>query len=166
MNTLHRLWPAALLLALTALLLTACSRDDLAGPPELRLGRDICAECNMLVAEDRCSSAILIEDRGRRDHRMFDDISCMIDFEDKDHDFVLIETFVRDYAAGEENGWLSAADAYFLHADVDRLRTPMGSGMVAFATRSAAEAKQQEVGGEIMTWEELSAARREAMRSR
>ena len=39
-----------------ASLLAGCDRAPLSGPPELRLGRDECVECGMIINDDRCSS--------------------------------------------------------------------------------------------------------------
>lgn len=134
-----------------------CSRPPLTGPPELRLGRDECAECGMLINEDRCSAATLIEIKGRREHRLFDDLGCLFDWERARHDDVrLISHFAHDHGT---RAWIVADQATFLATDADRLTTPMASGMVAFAERAAAELAQREYGGELLNFNELRAAR-------
>lgn len=158
---------ALLALAGLSAINVGCSREVLSGPPELRLGRDECGECGMLINEDRCSSAMLIEreaplaGRTRREYVMFDDIGCMLDYEHhRRSEFTVIDAFVHDHPTRQ---WLRAGDAYFLFADRERLPTPMGTGIVAFADRNVAEMKQREVGGDIMNYAALEPARREWM---
>lgn len=155
---------SAFLVCCVAAVLVGCSRDAISGPPELRLGRDECGECGMLVSEDRCSSAILVERSGRREYIMFDDIGCMLDYEYQPRlEFKLIDGFVRDYPS---RAWVRAEDATFLYADPENLLTPMGTGIVGFAKRTGAEEKQREVGGDIMSYEDLAVARRAWMEAR
>ena len=159
---LGRLIPAGVV-ALAALV-PACSRTDLTGPPELRVGRDECGECGMIVSEDRCSSALLVEIGGRREHVVFDDIGCMLDYErDKAGGYTPVDAFVHDHGTG---AWARAADAHFLYADRERLPTPMGTGIVAFAGADGALAKQREFGGEVMDYGRLAVARRDWMWAR
>ena len=46
-----------LLSVICAITLVGCGGDDLSGPPTLRLGSDECAECGMIIGEERCSSS-------------------------------------------------------------------------------------------------------------
>lgn len=144
-------------LACAVAMLTACDPGERTGPPELRLGRDQCAECGMLIMEDRCSSATLVEDRGRRAYRLFDDIGCMLDdLRENPADVTVIDRFVHDHGT---RAWIRAADAVFLSADPTSLHTPMGTGMVAFAARDDAHALHAIHGGEILDETAISAAR-------
>ena len=141
-----------------------CDRAEMAGPPELRLGRTECAACGMLINEDRCSSAFLITERGRRDHLCFDDIGCMIDYEQEpDAGVLIIEGFVHDY---DTRAWVPTGEAVFLYADADALPTPMASGIVAFGARPQAEEALEEFGGQLMSYAELREARRAWMEAR
>ena len=151
--------------ALSVLLaMPGCSRTDLSGPPDLRVGRDECAECGMIVSEDRCSSAMLVEISGRREHIMFDDIGCMLDYErTRAGQFTAVDAFVHDHAT---RAWVRAREASFLLADRERLPTPMGSGLVAFATREAALEMRKEVGGDVIDHAALPAARADWLRAR
>ncbi len=137
--------------------LTGCSSNELSGPPTIKLGRHECKECGMLVNEDRCSSALLVEDRGRRDYWHFDDIGCMLDAERKHKDDVrVVERFVRDYGS---RVWTPAEQASFVMAHPKKLHTPMGTGIVACAKRADAEAVQKEYAGEIHGYPSLIEAR-------
>lgn len=142
--------------ALAAAALAACSRQPLSGPPELRLGRDECGECGMLISEDRCSSAVLIVRDGAREHVLFDDIGCMLVYEDSGEHPVPVESFVHDYASGS---WVAAPQASYLVADRGALSTPMASGIVAFASEEGAYALQKRVGGQVVSLSGLRDAR-------
>lgn len=155
---MNRLYLSIMASALGAALLASCGREPLSGPPELRLGRDECVECGMIINEDRCSSALLIEVEGRREHIAFDDIGCMLDYEFENKDtLIVVQGFVHDHAT---QAWASTDAAAFLFADRERIPTPMGSGIVAFADRSGAETAQAEFGGKIMDYAQLAPARR------
>lgn len=153
-----------ILCTLVALLLAACERAPLSGPPDVQLGRHECKACGMLVSEDRCSSALLVESHGRRDYFFYDDLGCMLDQEREGiDDAIVIEAFARDYGA---RTWVSAKDATFLFADVAKLQTPMGSGIVAYSTRADAEKAKVRFDGRTMGYAELADARRAWMEAR
>ncbi|HRJ48963.1 MAG: nitrous oxide reductase accessory protein NosL [Phycisphaeraceae bacterium] len=144
-------------LACAVTMLTACDQRERTGPPELRLGRDQCAQCGMIIMEDRCSSATLVEDRGRRSYRLFDDIGCMLDdLRENPAAVTVIDRFVHDHGT---RAWIRAADAVFFYADPISLHTPMGTGIVAFAARADAQALHAIHGGEILDEPAISAAR-------
>jgi copper chaperone NosL len=157
--------PTLRAVALAALLVApSCGRDEVSGPPELRVGRDECVWCGMLIAEDRCATGALVERRGRREHVLFDDLGCLLDLEaEPPEDLAVVERWVRDYG---RRTWVAAADAQYLLADHERLRTPMASGMVAFATRAEAERAQAEHGGRIVGAEALAAYRKAWLEAR
>ena len=140
-----------------AALLPACKRADLQGPPNIRLGRDECADCGMLLSEARCSCALLAEVEGRRTYLVFDDLGCMLDHRAEHPEFSVVGTFVHDYAAG---GWVSGESARYLVASPNALKTPMGSGMVAFASQAGAEEQRKRTGGEMVDFIGLATIRR------
>lgn len=146
------------------LLSGGCRRTEIDGPPQLRVGRDECAECGMLISEDRCACAFLIEHHGAREYAMFDDIGCMLDYEHDGRDGVrILRGYVRDH---DSRLWTPSDEAVFLFADRDRLLTPMGSGIVAFGSADAAGPTREAVGGELMDWSTLVPARRAWMEER
>jgi nitrous oxide reductase accessory protein NosL len=149
---------------IAAAALGGCSRQPLSGPPELRLGREECAECGMLVSEDRFSAASLVDRDGERLYLFFDDIGCMLDYErHPPAEVEFFERYVHDHAT---RNWLAAADASYLLAGPQRLQTPMGSGIAAFADDSAAVRAMSEFGGEVLKLDALAAARRAWMAER
>lgn len=149
-----------LALAVTSLVLTGCGQVQISGPPELRVGRDECAECGMLIMEDRCSSGTVITENGSDRVVLFDDLGCMFTMLGKPH---MVElgcgaAWVHDYPTGT---WVRAESATYLFADRKTLRTPMGSGLAAFAAPSAAYEKQDAVGGEVVDYQQARARRAE-----
>lgn len=150
--------------AFAAALSVGCERAELSGPPELKLGRHECAECGMIIQEDRFSCAVLVGRAGRREHLLFDDVSCMLDLEREAAESLgVIRRFVRDHGTRE---WTDAAAATFLLTDRERLLTPMGSGIASLAARSDAERMQSQFGGELLDYESLAAARKKWMEER
>lgn len=143
--------------ALGTLAAAGCDRGTLTGPPELRLGRDECGECGMLVNEDRCSCAVIIERDGHREYIVFDDAGCLLDFARSKLDGAkLSEAYVRDF---ESRQWIEGSMATFLLCDSLRMNTPMGSGILAFSSAVAAEAIRSRDGGDIHSLTSLETAR-------
>jgi nitrous oxide reductase accessory protein NosL len=142
--------------------LGSCARTELAGPPNLRLGRDECAECGMIINEDRCSSGMLINREGVKEHALFDDVGCMLDWAHERPERV-VRAFVHDHATRD---WVPAEQATYVLADETKLPTPMGSGIAAFGTTSSAELTAREHAGEVLDYASLVRARREWMEAR
>ncbi len=142
-------------------LLASCQPTPLSGPPELKLGHQECGDCGMLINEDRCCAAILVDSDGHREHVLFDDIGCLLELRTTKPNTKILEHWVRDYSA---RTWVKSESAFYLMSE--KLRTPMGSWIVAFASRRAAEAVQKDHEGRILTWEEVIVARREWMEAR
>jgi copper chaperone NosL len=161
MTTTKRMTVRLAMLGAACVAISGCGRGELSGPPELRVGRDQCGECGMLVAEDRSACATLVEPKaggGRREYVMFDDIGCLLDYpHGRGEEFRTIEGYVRDYGTRE---WVSADEAWYLMADRQKLKTPMGSGLASFAAEADAKRWQEEVGGEIMQYDALAERRR------
>lgn len=162
MRTLTRIVLWTLLLLLGAL--AGCGEAEVTGPPSLRMGRDECGECGMLINEDRSACGVLIDNRGRREYMLFDDIGCMLDIErERGADLVVLERYVRDHG---DKSWIAADAAFFLFTDPARLPTPMGSGIAAYASRIDAEQAQRTHEGRLLTFTELAVARKTWMKDR
>jgi nitrous oxide reductase accessory protein NosL len=154
---MNRLTLVSLSVAFAALI-PACRRAEVSGPPNLRLGHDECAGCGMLVSEDRCSCALLIDSDEGRTHLIFDDLGCLLDYRSDHPGRLPIDTFVHDYGTAR---WVRAGAASFLHTVPERLATPMSSAMVAFESRDSAERQQMVSGGEVVDYNRLDVLRRE-----
>lgn len=146
--------------------LAGCAREELSGPPTIRLARDACAECGMLINEDHAAAAVIIENAGRREYLLFDDIGCLLDTErSSDVAGRVRARFVHDH---HRRAWIDAdaPGVRFLKTDPGALPTPMGTGMAAFDSAEAAEAARQTLGGEVFDFAGLAAHRAAWIRER
>jgi nitrous oxide reductase accessory protein NosL len=137
--------------------LPSCAPDKPDGPPDLRLGRDECRECGMIISEHRSAAGLLLDRDGRIEPALFDDIGCMLDLEDDETEMRIVGRYVHDYRSGE---WLRASEAVFLLSSGTALPTPMGSGIAAFSTRVDAQAAQAGHGGQLLDYPQLRVERR------
>jgi len=138
------------LAALTALLapLAGCDKQALDGPPTVRLGDSVCEQCNMIISDERWATATIVE--GPRGPRalLFDDFNCQVNHEVEHTDLDVLARWSHSHATGE---WVRTDAAHFLMSP--DLRTPMASGVAAFATREEAEAARAELTGDLMTFD-------------
>ncbi len=110
-------------------LMAACAPKPAGGPPQARFGQDVCARCGMIVSEPRFAAGY-IDEKG--ESVIFDDVGEALAAV-RQTPALKDRLYVNDM---EEPGWLSAADAFFVHAP--GLTTPMGSGIAVFRTRDRA----------------------------
>jgi copper chaperone NosL len=133
--------------------LTGCDRAaDEISAPTVHYGQDVCAECSMIISDDRFAGAIGLRRDGRIVHLLFDDIGEMLAFDPGPHDG--IRWFATDATT---SAWLDAETAVFLRGET--LMTPMGTGVGAYATREAAEKARTEYGGEILAFDAFRSGR-------
>lgn len=137
-----------LLTLLLLLTLTACGSPASADPtpPTIHYGEDICEFCGMIVSEERYAAGYLTPDG---EAYIFDDIGDMVQahLQNQDEEAVF---FVHNH---EDHTWMRAETAYFVLSP--DLPTPMLSGLAAFPTAKEAEHLNDELGGELLTFEEL-----------
>jgi copper chaperone NosL len=117
----------------------------------------------MLISEDRCSCALLVEQDGERTHLVFDDLGCLLDYLAEHPQTVVAGSFVHDYASGQ---WMQAPAAHYLAANPHTLSTPMGSGIVAFEVPNKAHAQQHTSGGQVLSFDQLTEVRRDWQQAR
>lgn len=154
--------PFALLAA--GLAASACTEPPLTGPPTIRVGSSQCAECGMIISEERHASALLIDDRGRRDYLLYDDIGCMLDDENDGLDGpTVLERHVHDH---QSRAWARADLASFVMVDPTEIPTPMGSGIVAVMDAAAARELAEKHKGQILDYPGARAARKRWMQER
>jgi nitrous oxide reductase accessory protein NosL len=116
--------------------------------PKIHFGQDMCAKCSMIISDERHAGAIGIRKDGRISYLLFDDVGEMLEYDPGESD----ET--KWFAtSGITREWLDAETAVFLHSE--RLLTPMGTGVGAYANLEEASAVQVEFGGEFLTFQEL-----------
>ncbi|GIK18477.1 MAG: hypothetical protein AMXMBFR77_00530 [Phycisphaerales bacterium] len=125
---------AITLVAVSLLSLGGCGNQATDGPPAIRLGYDVCAECNMIISDARWATATIVPGPRGPEPRLFDDFNCQVNFENE-HAGEIIARWSHDYATG---AWLKTETAQFIFSR--DLRTPMGSNAAAFGARSDADA--------------------------
>ena len=136
---MHR---STLCLCLLGCLLIGCSSSSArAAPPAIRYGEEPCAHCRMLISEPRFAAA-LVSVSG--DAQKFDDIGCLLRYRAQ-HPSAAQRLWVHDY---QTEAWLTASAATCVQSSA--LVTPMGSGIIALATQSAAARIAQTTHGQFV----------------
>lgn len=139
---------------LAALTLTGCGRADETGPPTIHYGDSLCAECGMILSDERFAAATVIKgERGRALPLLFDDLNCQSIHEQRHPEPRILARWVHDHSTRR---WIDARGASFVHAPT--LRTPMASHVAAFASPDAARDAAKEWKGRVLAFEELWAA--------
>lgn len=123
----------------------AKSSDD---PPEIKLGRDACDRCGMLISEERFASGI-VDSKG--DALLFDDAGEMV-AAIQEEGLGDRKAWVHGYPSLE---WIEAGAAWYVVTM--EMPTPMGSGVFPFESEAEARKFAGEEGGMVYTWEELLA---------
>lgn len=130
---------------------SSCGETHASGPippPKIYFGQDLCDECSMIISEERYAGAIGLREGKRVRHLLFDDIGEMFEFEPPSADELVY--FVHDLGNAQ---CIEASAAFFLRAQT--LRTPMGTGVAAFATAAERDVAAKEYPGDKPTFEEL-----------
>lgn len=92
---------------------------------------DMCSQCRMAISDQSFAAEILTE---AEDVYKFDDLGCMEKFQEKSGELKVMALFVKDY---ETSHWIPLARSTIV---LTSLKTPMGSGRIAFADSAKAKA--------------------------
>ncbi|MFI4898829.1 MAG: hypothetical protein ACIARR_13525 [Phycisphaerales bacterium JB059] len=144
MKPIIRLLPAALLM----FTLSGCDGPAADGPPDIRIGDSVCAECNMIISDRRWATATIIDGPRGPDPLLFDDFNCQVNHESEHPGLVILARWAHDHTTGDP---LRAEDAVFLMSP--NLRTPMASKVAAFTSSEEVNAAQAELTGDVMDFE-------------
>jgi copper chaperone NosL len=134
-------------LSLAALALSACGGSaGAAEPPKIAYGKDACARCRMIISEERQAAGVVAEDGTKT---LFDDTGELV---------ATVQTeglngrriWVHDYQA---QAWTDGTKAFYVAAAA--VMTPMGTGVVAFKERAAADEFAATHGATAMSWQEV-----------
>ena len=128
--------------------LAACGGEEASGnePPSIKLGRDSCKRCGMIISEERFASGIVDQD-GKA--TVFDDAGEMVaTVQEEGLDGRRV--WVHGYPSLE---WMDARDAWYVVTM--ELPTPMGSGVFPFDTESGASEFAAENAGTVYSWDTL-----------
>jgi len=132
---------------LAAMALSGCGTDTDGGPPNIRYGDSICAECGMIISDERFATATIIDgDRGN-EPMTFDDFNCQMIFESKHPELTITDRWSHDHTSSE---WISMADAWYVKSD--QLRTPMASHIASFTTKAEADAFAAPIEGQVVNF--------------
>jgi copper chaperone NosL len=134
--------------ALLPLVLVGCGGKKASGsePPSIKLGRDSCDRCGMIISEERFASGI-VDEKGNA--TIFDDPGEMVASVQAEGSTGR-SVWVHGYPSMK---WLDANDAVYVVAK--EAQTPMGTGVVPFDNDSEALTFAEEKEGSVYTWEEL-----------
>lgn len=123
---------------------TSCSIQ----PEEINYGKDACHFCKMAIVEKKYGSEIVTE-KGKV--FKYDAIECMLRAM-KEKDLSENSLFlVTDYHTPEK--LIDATKATFLISE--KIRSPMGANLSAFANNDSAKLMQKEQGGTLFNWTEI-----------
>lgn len=133
----------------TTMTLASCDEAPTDGPPTVRLAHDLCAECNMIISDERWATATIVEGTRGPESRLFDDFSCQVRYEHTHPELAIIARWSHDHATLE---WIPTESAVFLVSD--SIVSPMGSGMAAFMSVNFAASPLNSVSAKKLTFAE------------
>ena len=123
------------LLGALALLVSGCDRQQPLAPPEVQYGQSECADCGMIVSDQRYAAGLILETaQGDFVPRVFDDIGCMIKYEQHQKDGKVLAHYVKDYQTSQ---WLTVEKAVLVHRQ--QIQSPMAYGLAAAGNREDAQ---------------------------
>ena len=125
--------------------LVSCAQT---GPIPVEINKDNCAYCKMTITGANFAAQLLTP-KGR--HYLFDDISCMLDYQKENADARQSHFYVADYCAPQD--FIPAEKALLLHSD--SLRSPMGGNIAAFAIRDSKIRYQATYHGSELDWKSM-----------
>jgi copper chaperone NosL len=132
--------------AISLILFTACSVKQ----EPIQLGKDACEHCKMLIMDPRFG-AVLTTQKGK--NYKFDDLNCLAMYINQgkmnESDVHMISAV--DFA--NPGALVLLGDASFLHAE--SIKSPMASGMAAFADKYEFNKYLSEWTGREMKWDEI-----------
>ncbi len=135
-------------LVVGAAVLHGCGGEDVSGPPSVNYGTDVCAECNMILSDDRFAAATVVQGPRGPTPLLFDDYNCQINHARANPGLVVLHRWAHDHGT---RAWIDSSAAHFVHSE--RIRSPMASRLAAFAARADAEAMAAELGGRILSFD-------------
>jgi copper chaperone NosL len=115
--------------------LAGCLPGDRDRPPSFRLGEESCAQCRMIISDERFAAALASE---AGEPLKFDDVGCLVL-----HEQGLRRSgttlWVHEYLG---SAWVKADDVWFVHSR--RIASPMGYGLGAVAQGHRAGAGEED----------------------
>ncbi len=142
-----------LVMVVLTLLAAGCSQATEIKPPTIRYGEDKCADCDMIISDERFAAAAIREiNAGDYESLLFDDIGDLVRYMAQHNDQKFVAAYVHDY---DTKAWIEAEKAVYM--DSDTLKTPMATGLAASSSQSGAEALAAQWNGKVIDWEAVKA---------
>lgn len=144
---------AAIVLTFAVLvLLAACDEENPNVPPTITYGVSACADCDMIISDERFAAATVVADeRGRPSPLLFDDIGDQIRYEADHPSLTVLARWVHDH---DSRQWLRAETAIYVRST--EIRSPMASGIAAFAARAGADELRSDLAhSDVLTFSDL-----------
>jgi copper chaperone NosL len=137
----------ALLIILLAALTYACTVE----PEPLAYGTDMCHTCKMTLMDDKFGAEIVTK-KGKV--YKFDDVNCMLGFYHSDFESQgeIAHLLVVDFA--QPTKLIDATNSWYLKSEL--IRSPMASGIAAFATEEEYSLYKKEWKAILMSWGETN----------
>ncbi|MBI5032059.1 MAG: nitrous oxide reductase accessory protein NosL [Chloroflexi bacterium] len=140
------------LLFAIAFLLVACAQTTgEPQPPTIAYGRDVCEACGMIISDAKFAAATQSID-GKT--YKFDDVGEMFAYHAKHPEIQVRAWFVHDY---DSQKWIAGATAFYVISK--EIKSPMGTGVVAFADKDAAEAFAGRVNTKVVSFDDARTAK-------
>jgi len=135
------------LLAFSFLLAACAQPPSEPQPPAIAYGRDVCDACGMIISDAKFAAATVTTD-GKT--FKFDDAGEMFSYHAKHPELQVRAWFAHDYNSQQ---WIPGSTAFYVIAK--DIKSPMGTGVVAFADKSAAETFAAKFNTRVMSFEEV-----------
>ncbi|MHC4102471.1 MAG: nitrous oxide reductase accessory protein NosL, partial [Planctomycetota bacterium] len=74
-----------------------CGDAPAIAPPQILLGQDVCDVCSMIITDDRYAAGLVVGNDGGYETRAFDDIGCLLMYEDEQPDETVAARYVHDF---------------------------------------------------------------------
>jgi copper chaperone NosL len=101
----------------------------------------MCSSCRMAISQKQFAAQLF---DAEENVYKFDDVACMLRFL-KQREMKPVAVFVADYETRE---WMKGSSALFVRTD--RVQTPMGGGLLAFADAVRADAAAGAFGTPVL----------------
>ena len=119
-------------------------------PEPISYGNDACDNCKMTISDPKFG-AELITNKGKI--FKFDSIECLSAYYDSINKEEIHSVWVTNYITQER--FINISEASFLVSD--KLKSPMGLNISAFADYNSLDKLKAEYGGKVLSWKDVQA---------
>lgn len=136
-----------LVLILIVFLLAACNTE----PVPIEFGNDMCYTCKMTLMDSKFGAEIVTK-KGKV--YKFDDVNCMLGFYHSDFEEQSNAKHILVINFAKPTEFIDATNAWYLKSD--SIRSPMASGIAAFATDEEYSPFKKKWKAILMSWGETN----------